>query len=152
MPRPVRSTEDIGDFGDGAGRAMRQPFAGHRYPIAEGVESGIVDGYGRLQIEDDHRPWGCTAISTGYTEIGSNSNYPPSRHPDDHHFSRSRSPAARFSCSFPAYGTALTFTLLGFGDTNQAWPARTVRRSSYLSDVAANSRSFQDIRHLTWSL
>ncbi|MDV4155668.1 helix-turn-helix domain-containing protein [Rhizobium brockwellii] len=34
--------------------------------------------------------WGCTAISTGYTEIGSNSDYPPSRHPNDHHFSWSR--------------------------------------------------------------
>jgi AraC-like DNA-binding protein len=34
--------------------------------------------------------WGCTAISTGYTEIAPNSSYPPSRHPDDHHFSWSR--------------------------------------------------------------
>ncbi|PDS63059.1 AraC family transcriptional regulator [Rhizobium anhuiense] len=34
--------------------------------------------------------WGCTAVSTGYTEIEPNSAYPPSRHPDDHHFSWSR--------------------------------------------------------------
>ncbi|WP_245313541.1 AraC family transcriptional regulator [Rhizobium sp. R635] len=34
--------------------------------------------------------WGCTAISIGYTEIAPHSNYPPSRHPDDHHFSWSR--------------------------------------------------------------
>jgi len=34
--------------------------------------------------------WGCTAVSTGYTEIPPHSDYPPSRHPDDHHFSWSR--------------------------------------------------------------
>jgi AraC-like DNA-binding protein len=34
--------------------------------------------------------WGCTAVSTGYTEIAPYSDYPPSRHPDDHHFSWSR--------------------------------------------------------------
>jgi len=34
--------------------------------------------------------WGCTAVSTGYTEIPPHSNYPPSRHPDDHHFSWQR--------------------------------------------------------------
>lgn len=34
--------------------------------------------------------WGCTAVSTGYTEIEPHSDYPPSRHPDDHHFSWSR--------------------------------------------------------------
>lgn len=30
--------------------------------------------------------WGCTALSTGYTRIPSGSDYPPVRHPDDHHF------------------------------------------------------------------
>lgn len=30
--------------------------------------------------------WGCTALSTGYTEIPPGSPYPPVRHPDDHHF------------------------------------------------------------------
>jgi AraC-like DNA-binding protein len=34
--------------------------------------------------------WGCTAVSTGYTEIPPHSDYPPSRHPDDHHFSWAR--------------------------------------------------------------
>ena len=34
--------------------------------------------------------WGCTAVSTGYSEIAPHSSYPPSRHPDDHHFSWSR--------------------------------------------------------------
>jgi AraC-like DNA-binding protein len=34
--------------------------------------------------------WGCTAVSSGYTEIAPHSSYPPSRHPDDHHFSWSR--------------------------------------------------------------
>jgi AraC-like DNA-binding protein len=34
--------------------------------------------------------WGCTAVSTGYTEIPPHSDYPPSRHPDDHHFSWTR--------------------------------------------------------------
>lgn len=34
--------------------------------------------------------WGCTAVSTGHTEIAPHSSYPPSRHPDDHHFSWSR--------------------------------------------------------------
>src|SRR4051812_15113192 len=34
--------------------------------------------------------WGCSAVSTGYTEIAPHSDYPPSRHPDDHHFSWSR--------------------------------------------------------------
>lgn len=34
--------------------------------------------------------WGCTAISTGFTRIPPHSNYPPSRHPDDHHFSWAR--------------------------------------------------------------
>ncbi|EPR21314.1 AraC family transcriptional regulator [Agrobacterium sp. TS43] len=34
--------------------------------------------------------WGCTAVSTGYTEIAPHSDYPPSRHPNDHHFSWSR--------------------------------------------------------------
>lgn len=30
--------------------------------------------------------WGCTALSTGHTRIGAGSDYPPMRHPDDHHF------------------------------------------------------------------
>ncbi|MCD7060615.1 helix-turn-helix domain-containing protein [Pelagibacterium xiamenense] len=30
--------------------------------------------------------WGCTALSTGYTAIPPGSDYPPVRHPDDHHF------------------------------------------------------------------
>ncbi|NTF46639.1 AraC family transcriptional regulator [Rhizobium sp. AC27/96] len=34
--------------------------------------------------------WGCTAVSSGYTEIAPHSSYPLSRHPDDHHFSWSR--------------------------------------------------------------
>jgi AraC-like DNA-binding protein len=34
--------------------------------------------------------WGCTAVSTGYTEIAPQSDYPPSRHPDDHHFNWTR--------------------------------------------------------------
>jgi AraC-like DNA-binding protein len=34
--------------------------------------------------------WGCTAVSTGYTAIPPHSDYPPARHPDDHHFSWSR--------------------------------------------------------------
>ncbi|QXZ80470.1 AraC family transcriptional regulator [Rhizobium sp. L51/94] len=34
--------------------------------------------------------WGCTAVSTGYSVIAPHSSYPPSRHPDDHHFSWSR--------------------------------------------------------------
>ncbi len=34
--------------------------------------------------------WGCTAVSTGYTEIPPHRDYPPSRHPDDHHFSWAR--------------------------------------------------------------
>ncbi|MBY5766311.1 AraC family transcriptional regulator [Rhizobium leguminosarum] len=34
--------------------------------------------------------WGCTAVSTGYSVIAPHSDYPPSRHPDDHHFSWSR--------------------------------------------------------------
>jgi AraC-like DNA-binding protein len=34
--------------------------------------------------------WGCTAVSSGYTEILPHCDYPPSRHPDDHHFSWAR--------------------------------------------------------------
>ncbi|WP_428929305.1 helix-turn-helix domain-containing protein [Marinibacterium sp. SX1] len=30
--------------------------------------------------------WGCTALSTGFTRIAAGSDYPPMRHPDDHHF------------------------------------------------------------------
>lgn len=30
--------------------------------------------------------WGCTASSAGYTRIPPHSIYPPSRHPEDHHF------------------------------------------------------------------
>ncbi|ODT80154.1 MAG: AraC family transcriptional regulator [Pelagibacterium sp. SCN 64-44] len=30
--------------------------------------------------------WGCTAMSTGHTRIPPGSDYPPVRHPDDHHF------------------------------------------------------------------
>lgn len=30
--------------------------------------------------------WGCTALSTGFTDIPPRSPYPPVRHPDDHHF------------------------------------------------------------------
>lgn len=32
------------------------------------------------------RAWGCTALSVGHTRIAPGSDYPPVRHPDDHHF------------------------------------------------------------------
>src|ERR1043165_3200892 len=35
-------------------------------------------------------PWGCTVTSVGYTKVPIGSDYPPQRHPDDHHFTWSR--------------------------------------------------------------
>ncbi|WP_269585086.1 helix-turn-helix domain-containing protein [Roseibium sp. Sym1] len=34
--------------------------------------------------------WGCMALSSGYTKIPPGSQYPPARHPDDHHFNWAR--------------------------------------------------------------
>lgn len=47
------ATEDVGDFRDGAGGAIGEPFTRHAGAVAHAVEGGVVARGGGLQVEDD---------------------------------------------------------------------------------------------------
>ena len=65
VERDARALEDVGDLRHRTGRAMGQPFAGHRGAIAQPVEGCVVDRRLGLEVEDDHRhPARCTTGST----------------------------------------------------------------------------------------
>ena len=55
VERDAGPVEDVGDFRHRAGRAIRQPLAGHLRAVAELVERRVVDRGRGLQIENDHR-------------------------------------------------------------------------------------------------
>src|SRR5207253_10625258 len=48
-------SEDVCDFGDGTGRAIGEPLAGHRGAVRKLIEAGVVDCGLGLEVEHDYR-------------------------------------------------------------------------------------------------
>ena len=47
------AVEHVGDFGHRAGLAIREPLAGHKAPVAQGIEGRVVDRSDGLEVEHD---------------------------------------------------------------------------------------------------
>lgn len=65
---------------------IRYDFRELTFRIRKMISSGCENYLVYLPESRLCEAWGCTALSTGHTRIPPGSDYPPVRHPDDHHF------------------------------------------------------------------